>query len=132
MGYLSRVVPPRLLRPHAIDFDTMVMDTCVQKLSLPSPLPPAAQFTLNLPVRLGGFGLRSIYSVSITAYFSAVAQSVPDILASVGVPERPELLASCATQAPFARQVDAGLNVLLIAKVRAGPKGFIPLDNARF
>ena len=27
MGYLSRVVAPRLLRPHAVDFDSMVMDT---------------------------------------------------------------------------------------------------------
>jgi len=51
MGYLSRVVPPRLLRRHAVAFDNMVMAACVQKLTLPSPLPIAAQFTLNLPIK---------------------------------------------------------------------------------
>jgi hypothetical protein len=66
MGYLSRVVTPRLLRPHATAFDTMVVDTCTQKLTLPSPLPNAAQFTLNLPIRLGGFGLRSVFSLLIS------------------------------------------------------------------
>ena len=128
MGYLSRTVTPRLLRPHAIAFDTMVMDTCIQKLSLPSPLPHAAQFTLNLPIRLGGFGLRSVFSVSIAAYFSAVAQSVPDILASVDMAKRPEVLSASPSQALFARQVDECLNELLVAQVPCGPKGLIPID----
>ena len=36
--------------------------------------------TLQLPIRLGGFGLRSIVQTSPAAYFSAVAETVPDIL----------------------------------------------------
>ena len=36
--------------------------------------------TLQLPIRLGGFGLRSTVQTSPAAYFSAVAETVSDIL----------------------------------------------------
>src|SRR4051794_10135533 len=57
MGYLSRTIRPHLLAEHAQQFDLMV-----------------------LAIRLGGFGLRSIVQSSPAAYFSAVAETAPDIL----------------------------------------------------
>src|SRR4051812_8772200 len=80
MGYLARTIRPHLLAEHAQQFDSMVLETATLKLGLPKDLSEETVSTLQLPIRLGGFGLRSIARTSPAAYFSAVAETVPDIL----------------------------------------------------
>ena len=64
MGYLARVVSPRVLESHAVSFDDTVMRTASEKLGLPPSIDTTALLPLSLPIRLGGFGLRSVRSVS--------------------------------------------------------------------
>ena len=90
MGYLARVVPPRVFAPHAAAFDKLVTNTATEKLGLPYSLDSAALIPLSLPVRLGGFGLRSVGLVSPAAYWASLARSAPHILDFV--PDRQEFL----------------------------------------
>ena len=64
MGYLARVVSPRVLASHASSFDDTVIRTATEKLGLPPSIDTAALLPLCLPIRLGGFGLRSVRLVS--------------------------------------------------------------------
>ena len=73
LGYLTRVIRPSLLAPHAKRFDEMVLDTAQRKFALPSPLPDAAVLTLTQPIRSGGFGLSKAAAVSVPAYFCALS-----------------------------------------------------------
>lgn len=90
MGYLARVVPPRILATHATTFDHAVTCTASEKLGLTPPLDNAALLPLTLPVRLGGFGLRSVRLASPAAYWSSIARSTPYILDFV--PDRDQLV----------------------------------------
>src|SRR5690606_12594993 len=58
IGFLTSVIPPRLLDAHARRFDELVFSTFLKKCGLPSNLPNAAKYVTTLPVRLGGLGLR--------------------------------------------------------------------------
>src|ERR1700759_2339473 len=60
--------------------DLMVLETATLNCVFPKDLSEETVATLQLPIRLGGFGLRSIVRSSPTADFSAVAETVPDIL----------------------------------------------------
>jgi len=80
IGFLTRVVPPRLLQPHAIRFDELVVDTFARKCALPNPLADAAKFTSSLPVRLGGLGLRSAAATSVAAYYCSLSAAAPHII----------------------------------------------------
>src|SRR6201999_1217503 len=67
MGYLSRTIRPHLLAEHAQQFDAMVLETAILKLGLPKDLSEDSVATLQLPIRLDGFGLRSIVQTSPAA-----------------------------------------------------------------
>ena len=88
MGYLARVVSPRILDPYATAFDTTVTQTASTKLGLPSSLNNVALIPLSLPIRLGGFGLRSVRMVSPAAYYASLARAAPYILKFVPNPDR--------------------------------------------
>ena len=79
LGYLTRVLPPRLMTIHAAKFDSLVLGTVISKLGLPDPIPNEAKLTLSLPVRLGGFGLRLVASTCYVAYYSSIALAAVDI-----------------------------------------------------
>ena len=64
-------------------FDKLVLSTAIKKLGLPSALSDVALQSLCLPIRFGGFGLQRISVVSPAAFWSAVAQAVPDITALI-------------------------------------------------
>ena len=55
VDYLTRVLPPSIISPALVQFDSMVLDAVVRKLRLPSSLSDEAQSTLRLPIRLGGW-----------------------------------------------------------------------------
>ena len=74
MGYLARVVSPRILDPHATAFDTTIKQTASAKLGLPASLNDVALIPLSLPIRLGGFGLRSLHRVSPAADWASLAR----------------------------------------------------------
>ena len=57
LSYLARVVSPGTLAPRAKDFDNTVIR---EKLGLPPSLDNVALLPLSLPIRLGGFGFRSV------------------------------------------------------------------------
>ena len=80
MGYLSRVVPLRILNSHAKAFDDKVVITASEKLGLVPSLDNVAHLPLTLPVRLGGFVLRSVRLTSPAAYWASLARSAPFIL----------------------------------------------------
>ena len=86
----ARVVSPRILDPYATAFDTTVTQTASTKLGLPSSLNNVALIPLSLPIRLGGFGLRSVRMVSPAAYYASLARAAPYILKLVPNPDRRE------------------------------------------
>ena len=87
MGYLARVVSPRILDSHATAFDNTVMRTASEKLGLPLA-PNDVALPLTLPIRLGGFGLRSVRLVSPAAYWASLARAAPFILKFVPSPDQ--------------------------------------------
>ena len=54
--------------------------TASEKLGLPPSLDNVALLPLSLPIRLGGFGFRSVRLASPAAYWASFARSVPYIL----------------------------------------------------
>ena len=83
VDYLTRVLPPSVIEPALMLFDTMVCHSVIRKLHLPSPLSDEAHSILRLPIRLGGCGIRSLHSVASAAYFGAVAIAAPFIIGTV-------------------------------------------------
>jgi len=75
LSYLARVVPPGTLAPHAKEFDNTVIRTASEKLGLPPSLDNVARLPLSLPIRLGGFGFRSVRLASPAAYWASFARS---------------------------------------------------------
>ena len=68
----------------------MVIRTASEKLGLPPSLNLVALLPLSLPIRLGGFGFRSVRLASPAAYWASFARSVPYILEFV--PENDRLI----------------------------------------
>jgi hypothetical protein len=56
-----------------------VMDAFMHKSCLPAPLPPTTIARAQLPVGMGGVGLRSMANTSIAAYLSSICTALPDI-----------------------------------------------------
>jgi hypothetical protein len=74
MNYWSRTTHPGSFSLAARKFDQLVSDTFCQRLNLPA-LTDVAHAQLQLPVRLGGFGLASVQIVSPASWYSSFAQS---------------------------------------------------------
>lgn len=74
MNFFSRVFSPDVFSAAAKAFDHSVVHTFCTLLKLPS-LTPEAKIQLSLPIRDGGFGLRSMQLVSPAAWWCALAQS---------------------------------------------------------
>ena len=71
MGYLLRTLKPPIVAKAAALFDAKFLETATTKLRIPHL--SSGALTLTLPIRLGGFGLRSIVRTSHAAYWSGVA-----------------------------------------------------------
>lgn len=82
LTFLSRVVPPDVLAPTAAWFDLRVSAVCMRLLDLARPPSPSVRRQLALPIRLGGFGLRSICVLSPLAFYASLASSLPFIARS--------------------------------------------------
>ena len=105
MGYLSRVIHPSRFGLHAAAFDQQVIGAVVQKLGLPSPISNVALNTLALPIRLGGFGLRSVHTTSPVAFWSALASSASDIASYVLPRDRVVQLVDPVTRSSLANEL---------------------------
>ena len=79
MGYLLRTIKPSITAKAAALFDAKVIETAIAKLRLPQNLSSGAHLQLTLPIRLGGFGLRSMFRSSYAAYWSGLAQAAPEV-----------------------------------------------------
>ena len=127
IGFLTSVIPPRLLDAHARRFDELVFSTFIKKCGLPSNLPNAAKYVTTLPVRLGGLGLRSAAAIAIPAYYCSFTLAVRDIIDGViPVEKRQELLLPGNSQAPFVTELYRCWKVLSDEGVTTGPKGLLP------
>ena len=124
MGYLARVVSPRILDSHATAFDNTVMRTASEKLGLPLAPNHVALLPLTLPIRLGGFGLRSVRLVSPAAYWASLARAAPFILKFVPSPDRlirGELKAAIVDDISSCHQA-------LCSLIRKAPREIVPPD----
>ena len=74
MNYLARVTHPTSFAEAAQAFDRLVKDTFCQRLKLPA-FTDVAHVQLELPVRLGGFGLSGAQIVSPVAWYCSFAQA---------------------------------------------------------
>ena len=79
VGYLARVTRPELIHDALRDFDIHVLQTLAEKTSLPLVLSPSTTARAQLPVTMGGLGLRSTSNTSPAAFFSSVCTALPDI-----------------------------------------------------
>ena len=75
MNYVCRSMPPSITAEACRRFDQMVLETAVAKLQLGPilSLPLEAQKQLQLPLRLGGFGLRSTEATAPAAFLGSVS-----------------------------------------------------------
>lgn len=88
LAFLTRTVPPELLRPAAQRFDSLVRDTFLHLMQLQldriatSGVATAEQLRemISLPLKLGGMGLRPAERVAASAYFASAAAILPDFL----------------------------------------------------
>ena len=81
-----------------------------------------ALIPLSLPIRLGGFGLRSLHWVSPAAYWASLARAAPYILKFVPNPDRlirGELKAAVVDDVSSCHQA-------LCSMVQKVPKDFMP------
>jgi hypothetical protein len=132
MGYLARVIRPSVLEPHAEAFDALMLQTCIAKFGLPNLLSNAAQQQLFLPIRLGGFGLRSLRSTSPAAYWSALALSASHILSSFpAVSWRSRLLSPGTDQVPFASELDKCYEAIVVSLPSIDSK-ILPVQSQGF
>ena len=72
LNFLCRTISPRLTSSGCTLFDQMITDTFRSKLQLP-PLSPGALTQVRLPLRHGGFGLRSALASAPAAYLGSLA-----------------------------------------------------------
>jgi hypothetical protein len=133
LGYLTRVLPPRLTASHAATFDSLVLNNVIRKLGLPAALSDEAKQTLSLPIRLGGFGLRSVASTCHVAFWSSIALVAIDLMDIIPVDKRQQLLIDSKTQVHFARQLaDCHHDLLAQGIPCGGDKGLMPLTITDF
>jgi len=123
MGYLTRVIAPRLLLPHLKAFDTAILTTATRKFRLPVNLPDEAKFTLSMPIRLGGFGLRPLSQLAPVAFWSSLAQSALDIVQCIPQERRTELLVTGSSQIPLARHLESSHTAILAHGLPSGDNG---------
>ena len=102
LGYLTRVLPPRLTATHAGVFDSLALGNEIRKLGLPAE---ETKQTLSLPIRLGGFGLRSVASTCNVAFWSSIALVAIDLMDVIPENKRQPLLIDSKNQVHFARQL---------------------------
>ena len=76
VNYWMRTTPPTASYKLAEEFDKLVLQTASSILALPSPLSTVAKHQLNLPVKKGGFGLRSMMQLADVAWISAMGQAI--------------------------------------------------------
>ena len=122
--------PPPLLAQHAQHFDGLVLETAIQRLGLPQPLSDKATLTLHMPIRIGGFGLRSAVRTSPAAYYSAVARTAPDILDTVPAEIHKPLLVEEKTRVQMANYIQSCLTEFKQAGIAAGD--VLPADLEGF
>ena len=133
MGYLSRTIRPHLLAEPAQQFDSMVLETASLKLGLglAKDLSEESVATLQLPIRLGGFGLRSIVQSSPAAYFSAVAETVPDIVEIIPADQVQSFLIEEKTRISTANAIQSCLESFNESGLALG-KAPVPHNLAKF
>ena len=86
-NYLVRVSPPSATGQAAQAFDKQVQDFVKAKLHLPSPLDAEASDQLEMPISLGGLGIRPLARVVAPAFLSSYLQLRRD---DRGLPALPE------------------------------------------
>ena len=72
LGFLIRTVPPSQISHGAAEFDKLVSETKRVILNLEDA--DADNPLFDLPLSMGGFGLRKAAEISPLAYFSSIAQ----------------------------------------------------------
>ena len=77
MDYVLRTLPPDITAAGAARFDDMVRDTFCQRNDITTT--DAAQVSINLPIRHGGIGLRSMQRVAPAAFVSSLSLSASDV-----------------------------------------------------
>ena len=81
LTHLMRTVRPHWLHTTTQQFDQLIINIINQRLSIPNSSTPNLpyQTILSLPIRLGGFGLRSTTTTSPFAYWSSIAACMSTI-----------------------------------------------------
>ncbi len=95
MNYLTRCVDPDLTRKATKAFDDRVLTTALTKLCIPTQPSndTAARYNrantlLTLPVRYGGFGLRSTYRTRHAAFWGGLAHAASTLARYAPLPPR--------------------------------------------
>jgi hypothetical protein len=114
---------------HAATFDNMVMQVAARKLDLPPPLPEAAKFTLSMPIRFGGYGLRFTAATAHVAYYCSLALAAPDIGRIVPTWKRREILLQSPMRMRFTRALAEAQEHIERSKIEAS---VIPVSVEQF
>lgn len=103
--FLSRALPPHITQPALQEFDRFVLDELRKILDLNPSLPLAAQKQLRLPMRLTGFGYRSIAALANIAFYSSSTAAAPATKSVLNTP--------AAANTPMVRALEAAHAVIV-------------------
>jgi len=79
-NFLLRTLPPTIVSAGCRVFDQALQSTALAKLQVdPASVPALARQQLTLPLRQGGFGLRSSYLIAPAAYLASLASHLSHI-----------------------------------------------------
>ena len=101
LSYLARTTHPAHLSAAASDFDRMAWECFAKLVGLSGS--PAAEIReqIQLPLSMGGLGIRPVTSYSATAYFASLAATLPDYIAAF-TPSTPAFVPCTSPDAPQA------------------------------
>lgn len=82
LSYLARTTLPAHLSDAAQRFDRMALACFSQLSGIPVDQPEEIERQMRLPLSMGGLGLRAVSSYSHSAYFAALAVTMPEYIAN--------------------------------------------------
>jgi hypothetical protein len=88
MSYLTRVCPPQPIMEGVRRFDALVKETLLAKLDIPGIAIDQVQAEqIQMPLRLGGFGIRRSEDRAPVAFWAAAATYVPSAIQAMRLPQ---------------------------------------------
>ena len=109
INHLLRTTPPQVVRSAAAEFDDALL-AAYEEVAKLDPLTADQRYQCQLPIRLGGRGLRSQHSLAPAAWLGSWAQCLSEVRARTDLPCLDDLGTCLLPLAVACREAAAGLS----------------------